>query len=168
MIQAEYRNILGGGGRRDKKRLRWGRSPKHLLYKETYFKIRSQWAKRVVVVSIQSHFDTSWFSRGVNSFTSWAYITRNIHSICFSCSRANYTLSDRNCCAVSMLKFVSTRLCIEMTSTETTGFWPKILTGHPSTSLRISNIWTCPSVFLLSSFMWLKEEIAHREGWVTS
>ena len=82
-----------------------------------------------------NRFDTSWISRGVNSFSNLAYRTRNLHPICFSCSRANYTLSDRNCCAVSVFKFVSKRLCIEMTCIETTSLrnyfvWKRPVSGQ--------------------------------------
>ena len=64
---------------------------------------------RFTVVSI------SLSSRGVNSSTYLAERTKNIHPKCFSCLPANYTRSDRNFCAISLLDFVAKRLCIETT-----------------------------------------------------
>ena len=46
----------------------------------------------------------------------------NIHPKRFSCSIANFTWSDRNYCAISLLEFASKRLVSERLYIETTGF----------------------------------------------
>ena len=43
----------------------------------------------------------------MNSFTPFAWRTKNIHPKCFCCSRANHTWGERNFCAFSQLEFVS-------------------------------------------------------------
>ena len=53
--------------------------------------------------------------RGLISFTHVAWRTKNIHPKCFSWSITNFNWSDRNFCAISLLEFVSKRLCIETT-----------------------------------------------------
>lgn len=58
-----------------------------------------------------SPFDTSRFSLGINSFVSFVYRPRDIHAICIFVLAL--TILYRNCCAVSLLKFVSKRLCFE-------------------------------------------------------
>ena len=73
--------------------------------------------------SKESPFDTSLFSRGVNSFTYLALTTKNNYSPqIFSCSRASNTWSDRNFCVTSVLEVVWKRLVWKQLSIKTTSF----------------------------------------------
>ena len=106
---------------------------------------------------ITGRFDTSIFSRGVHSSMYLGNRTKNIHPKYFSCSRANYTWSERCFRAISLLEFVSKtliskRLCIATTSFRSVQFGLRNTVAQPRWYPECTD-W--PETVIAENFSWI-------------